>query len=408
MKKTMIFTIASLITGLTFAGPDSTSVENDTLIPRDFQISFVTPMGTNGMDYNKIENKVSINIFAGHHGGLNGVEVAGFANSIRKDAQGIQIAGFANSVLGDVNGIQLSGFANYAGKVEGIQTAGFMNVSKDTVEGVQLSGFANYAHNKSEGGQVAGFMNAVYGNAEGFYGAGFANTVSGNVKGIQVGGFMNAAHKGIEGMQLAGFANYSMGKVEGIQLSGFINVAKTLKGAQVGFINYSDSIEDGIMVGFLSFARKGYHQLEVEGSESLYGNLSFKTGTNQFYNILSVGAKPTADNLFWSFGYGIGSQLYFNSKLGMNVDLTANHVNKDDGFTAQLNLLNKLKPSVFYQFHPHFTVYGGPSLNVLVSETNIYGEANQSVGLIENAFYDKNIEDVNVKVFLGFQAGLRF
>lgn len=392
MKKGLILSIAVLISGLVVGNNDSTKVETDTLIQRDFQLSFITPMGTNGMDYNKIENRISINVFGGHHGGLNGVEIAGFANSIRKNATGIQVAGFAN----------------YAGSVEGIQASGFVNVSKDSIEGAQLAGFANYSHQHHKGVQLAGFMNTIYGNGEGIYGAGFSNVATGKVEGIQVSGFLNGTNKGIKGIQLAGFANYSLDTVTGGQVSGFINVAKHLKGFQIGFINYSDTIEDGVMVGFLSFSRKGYHQLELEFNESQYGNVSFKTGTNQFYNILTAGVKANKDNLFWSFGYGVGSQFLFNEKLGMNVDLTAHHINKDAGFTSHLNMLTKLKPSVYYNFHPRFTLYGGPSINVLASGVNIYGEAPQNEGLVNQTIYDKNIEDVNLKMYLGFQAGMRF
>lgn len=408
MKKGLILSIAVVLSAVVKGNNDSTRVQNDSLIHREFQVSFITPMGTNGMEYSKVENRVSINILAGHHGGLNGVEVAGFSNSIQRDAKGVQVAGFANVVQGDLSGAQVSGFANYANKVHGLQYSGFMNFAKDSVEGVQISGFCNHAHQYHEGIQVAGFMNTIYGNGKGIYGAGFSNVANGKIEGVQASGFNNIARKGINGIQVAGFGNVSLDTVTGGQVSGILNVAKHLKGFQLGLINYSDTIEEGIMVGFLSYSRKGYHQLELEGNESLYGNVSFKTGTTQFYNILSLGAKVKKEQLFWSFGYGVGSQLQFNEKLGMNIDLTAHHLNKDSEFTPHLNLLSQLKPSVFYAFHPHFTLYGGPSINLLVSDVNIYGDSPQNDGFVEETIYDKNIDDVNVKLYFGLQAGLRF
>lgn len=408
MKKRLLFTVATLLSSLTFAGTDSTSVQNDTLIPRDFQLSFITPIGTNGLEFNQVENKISINILGGHHGGLDGVEFGGYVNSIRKDARGAQFAGFANSVLGEVEGAQFAGFANYAGKLKGVQGSGFVNVAMDTVNGAQMAGFANYAHADHKGFQGAGFMNVIHGDAIGLYYAGFANLASGHVTGLQGSGFLNAAHKGVKGAQLAGFANYSMGRVEGGQVSGFLNIAKALKGVQIGFINYTDSIESGVMIGFLSFARNGYHHLELEGNESMYGNLNFKTGTKQFYNILNVGASVNDNDLYWGFGYGVGTMFDFTEKLGMSVDLMTSHINKDSGFTSDLNMLSKLKPSVSYTFHEHFTIYGGPSLNVLVSELDGNGNAPQSAGLGKNAFYNKNTGNNKVKMFFGFQGGLRF
>ena len=408
MKKRLLFTVASLLSGFMFAQTDSSTVENDTLIPRDFQLTFITPIGTNGIDFNKVENKISINILAGHHGGLDGAEFGGFINSIQNDATGAQFAGFANSVLGEVKGVQFAGYANYSGKVTGAQGSGFLNIAMDTVTGTQMSGFANYAHRSHKGFQGAGFMNVVRGNATGIYYVGFTNLTSGHVKGFQGSRYFNGAQKGVKGVQLAGFANYSMGKVEGAQLSGFFNFAKVLKGVQVGFINYTDSIESGAMIGFLSFARNGYHHFELEGNESTYGNVNFKTGTKKFYNILSVGGSVKENELFWGFGYGIGTAFDFGKKLGMNIDLTASHINKDQGFSSDLNMLSKLKPNVSYSFHKNFTIYGGPSLNLLLSETNGSGNAPQSEGLVGHSFYNKNIGDNKVKMFFGFQGGIRF
>ena len=394
MKNTLLFTAASLLSIFSYAISDSTIVKaptQDSLIQRDFQVSFITPLGTNGTDYEKVENKISINIFAGHHGGLNGIEVGGFANSIRYNATGVQAAGFANVAQGKTTGNQASGFVNYTNGLDGMQAAGFINVAKDSVKGGQFAGFANYAHNDFEGIQASGFTNVIYGNLNGIQASGFSNVTTGKVKGLQASGFANTAKEGIEG----------------IQVSGFLNLAKTLKGAQIGFINITDSIEEGIMVGFLSFARNGYHQWELETNESLYGNVSFKTGTNQFYNILTTGAKVTDNDLYWSFGYGIGSLIKLSKSAGINIDLTANHINKD-GFSENFNVLTKLKPSFFYQFHKHLTVYRGPSINLFASESDFTGEVNPLTDFNTNNLYSKRINDVDVKAYFGFHGGLRF
>lgn len=373
----MLFTIASLISSIAFAGSDSTVVQNDSLIDNEFQISFITPMGTPGTEFEKMRNKVSINIFAGHHGALDGVEIGGFANSIKHNAEGVQIAGFANAVQGNLEGAQFSGFANYANRVEGGQISGFANVAKDSLEGVQITGFANYAHKGFEGVQASGFTNISKGD--------------------------------LEGIQATGFANIATGKVKGIQASGFYNYAKSLDGIQVSFLNFTDSIEDGLMIGFLSFAKNGYHKWELESNESSSLNLAFKTGTNSFYNIFSTGAIVKDESLFWNFGYGIGSLIKFNNSAGVNIDLTAHHVSKDD-FEENLNLMTKLKPSFFYQFHKYLTIYGGPSLNFMISEIKTNGETTQNSDFITNPFYEKSISDgdFNLKAYLGFQAGLRF
>ena len=181
MKNRFLFTVATLLSTFTFAGGDSTQVQNDTLIKRDFQVSFITPLGTNGMDFEKVENTISVNIFAGHHGGLNGIEVGGFVNSIKQNATGVQAAGFVNVVQQKTTGTQVAGFANYTSKLEGVQASGFVNMAKDSVEGVQASGFANYAHNGLKGIQATGFSNVIYGDLEGVQAAGFTNVTTGKL-----------------------------------------------------------------------------------------------------------------------------------------------------------------------------------------------------------------------------------
>ena len=231
----------------------------------------------------------------------------------------------------------------------------------------------------------------------------------GNADGLQATGFANIAMGKMDGIQAAGFTNIAKEGIEGIQASGFFNYAKSLKGMQIGFLNVTDSIEEGFMIGFLSFAINGYHKWQLESNEVSQLDLAFKTGTNTFYNIISAGATVKDESLYWNFGYGIGSQIYFNKSAGLNIDLSFHQINKDE-FTADLNMLTKLKQSFFYQFHKHLTVYGGPSLNLLVSEANLFGESAQLEGLINDGFYSKSISegDYNLKGFFGFHGGIRF
>lgn len=190
--------------------------------------------------------------------------------------------------------------------------------------------------------------------------------------------------------KLAGFTNIAKSEIEGIQAIGFFNYAKSLKGMQIGFLNVTDSIEKGMMIGFLSFAKNGCHKWQLESNEVSQLDLAFKTGSNSFCNIISAGTTVKDESLYWNFGYGIGSQVYFNKSEGLNIYLSFRQINKNK-FTADLNILTKLKSSFFYQFHKHLTVYGGPSLNLLASEANIFGESSQLEGLITDGFYSKSI-----------------
>ncbi len=78
-----------------------------------FHLSFVTPVGTNGMDSWNTINKISVNLIAGCSGGVDGAEFSGFGSLIRTDVKGFQGAGFANAVLGKTEGAQFAGFSNF-------------------------------------------------------------------------------------------------------------------------------------------------------------------------------------------------------------------------------------------------------------------------------------------------------
>ncbi|HAS35047.1 MAG TPA: hypothetical protein DCS15_01070 [Flavobacteriales bacterium] len=130
-------------TSLFKKAPDSSKLK-----PIPFQVTFFTPLGTNGWDYEQFETNLSVNIIAGHNGAVNGLEFGGFWNSDRHYMHGLQLAGFGNSVFGDVNGIQ---------------GAGFINVDMKSFHGVQGAGFLNHVHKNFHGIQLAGFSNSVLG-----------------------------------------------------------------------------------------------------------------------------------------------------------------------------------------------------------------------------------------------------
>ena len=74
--------------------------ESTEMEKRMFHLSFITPLGTNGIESWNTINHFSLNLFAGFSGGLEGIEIAGFANGLKEDMKGIQIAGFCNNTFG--------------------------------------------------------------------------------------------------------------------------------------------------------------------------------------------------------------------------------------------------------------------------------------------------------------------
>ena len=50
---------------------------------RAFQLSFITPLGTNGLNSWNVTNRVSFNILTGYAGGVEGVEFSGLGSMLK-------------------------------------------------------------------------------------------------------------------------------------------------------------------------------------------------------------------------------------------------------------------------------------------------------------------------------------
>ncbi|MBC7919697.1 MAG: secretin and TonB N-terminal domain-containing protein [Ferruginibacter sp.] len=375
---------------------------------KDWQVTFVSPVGTNGKEFLKTVNHLSFNVLAGASAGLEGVEVGGLLNAENDYVDGVQVSGFGNLVRNEVTGVQAAGFANVnGGYTRGVQAAGFANVVLDSAQSVQVAGFANVVAGNQRAAQVAGFSNVTNGDAGSAQVAGFANVANGHVRGGQVAGFLNVTTGNVTGGQVAGFANVTAGDVQGVQVSGFFNHARRVRGSQIGFINVADSVT-GVSIGFLNFVRRGYHRLEIWGSEALFVNAAFKTGTPRFYNILALGMQPRQDRVRWGVGYGIGTEQRLSRGLTLNLDAVAYQINENQWWTNRLNLLNQVKLTLGARLTNRTRVLLGPTFNAQVSrlfdaENNRYG-----TDLAPWYFYDRTNGQTNVRMWIGFHAGFRF
>lgn len=360
---------------------------------KPFQISFITPMGTNGVDASNICNQFSINIFAGYNGSLKGVELGGFANVLKADLHGVQAAGFLNANLGQSQGGQFAGFANFS--------------IKEFNGGIQASGFLNIVGADAKILQTAGFMNIVNGKTLGMQAAGFGN-LSRGFTGAQLSGFSNFNFGEFKGLQASGFANFNTGSIKGGQISGFLNFATDVNGFQIGIINYSKTIKNGIPIGLISIVKDGYRQFEFGGNESFYSSLSYKTGHRKLYNILSAGASINNNKIFWGFGYGIGSSFQIGKKSALQIELVSYHVNEDEAFTDHLNSLNKLNLSFSYPLSKSIDFYLGPNFNVFVRKNNIVIQDDNTSQIIPWNFFDKTYsDDTRIIMYPGFILGFR-
>ncbi|MFC2152379.1 hypothetical protein ACFLSE_07615 [Bacteroidota bacterium] len=387
-----------------YAQDDTTKIKT-----RPFQMTFITPLGTNGLDAWNITNNFSINLYAGYNGGLDGFELSSFAGVLRNNMKGTQIAGFGNGVLSEANGVQIAGFANYVNNdFTGFQAAGFANVVNGKSKACQISGFSNVAIDSLDGVQLTGFANASVEKISKIQISGFANYSKGNGAG-QITGFSNVNVGDLKGIQIAGFSNVNTDSLKGVQIAGFSNYTKTLKGVQISPFNYVDSLESGIPIGVFSVVRNGCRAFEISTSETLYGVTSFKTGVKSFYNILSVGASYRNGKYLWGWGYGIGTMISLKDDWGLGIELLSYHINENEWFTDKLNLHNKLQIIASKRVSENIEVFGGASWNVNVSETiDDNGNAFDSSITPYDTFNKTFGNDNNVKMYPGFTAGIRF
>ncbi len=373
-----------------------------------FQISLISPIGTDGTESWHTVNHISINIIAGCSAGLDGAEAAGIANIETDFMHGAQFAGVANVVKNEVQGVQYAGVINLTGGyVKGVQYAGVVNVCGDSAEGIQGAGFCNVSGGSFRGVQGAGFCNVNNGKFRGLQGAGFCNVNKGKTMGVQISGFCNVNADSTQGTQLAGFANVNKQPMQGTQIAGFINVARKMKGAQIGVINIADSL-DGAAIGIISIVKKnGYRRLEMYSSEAMKANVAFKMGVRGFYNIFYVGAQQMGSYYRWGWGYGIGSEAAISKKMAINFDALCIQVNENQAYTNKLNLLNQLKVNLSYALTPRIALFAGPSCNVMVSQ---YVNKDNSIGsdIVKHGFYNNTSGATNVRIWVGFNGGIRF
>lgn len=375
MKHFKLITLITLVLSASLnSQTDSIQKNNDK--ERAFQLTFVSPIGTNGLDCYKYTNHFSLNILAGVSKGLNGFEAGTLANVILKDVNGVQFAGFTNVVLGSVNGVQFASYFNYCGKdLKGVTFAGLGNVGLGELHGGQFSAGFNFNRKGGHGVQVAAHTNVVLGN--------------------------------FKGTQVACIANIATKNIDGAQISAGVNYAKKVKGIQVGLINIADSV-DGASIGFLNFIKHGKHQLEFSADELFYTNISYRTGTSSFYNIFSAGYKPGSKDNVWHFGYGAGTSFKLKNKLWADISVTSHHINTN-GFSWGTSELTRLYCGVEYKFAKKLSVAAGPTFNFYISDALLSKYNSNKTDIVPYHSFSRTTNDnFNVKGWIGGRIAIRF
>lgn len=326
---------------------------------KDFQVSLVPGVNSNGLNSAQYFNKFSLNVLAGVSAGNTTLEVGLISNASLFRVTGIQFAGIANVVgtnsfvVEPFDKVKARDEERFKANFHGLQFAGVINYVNENTKGIQVSGVFNATRKSLVGAQISGFGNTAGGPSNGVQLAGIYNISGESMSGIQVGGVLNVTHGPFSGTQL-GLINRATStggknttpptKARGLQV-GIVNLNRQMDGLQVGLVNLGgksrgiqfglinfyqrypskDNVKQGVPVGLINFGSRGpkirvynsemfpasveYASGQCRNCSSLQSEMPFE-GKNQIYysNSLIVGSNPVRD--LWAFGYGFQRLLY--------------------------------------------------------------------------------------------------
>lgn len=361
-----------LVLAFTTTLPYQAVAEPEPEEPKEYkpaQLTFLYPLGTDGvhsMDYNY---NFSINILGGVTNNINGGEFAGLFNINEGGVQGFQTAGLFNKTHFNVNGAQFAGLFNYVGKGTSIfQSAGLFNYSE---------GSANM--------QLAGIFNLTQG-----------------VSMFQAAGIANSTRQGESKLQLAGIMNN--GDTAKVQIAGILNIAKRSR-FQLGLVNIRDTA-DGVSLGLVNIAKKGgILSPGIEVGEFINVEGSFRSGVEKLYSIITFGYNFS--NKLMGVGAGLGTTFNLQKHLDLNLELMSYTLlrggNKE--FNERFNGLHQITPIITYKISEKYKLFAGPSFNLLFSKNT------ENKDLQINAPYSMfNTTSGNNRWdgWIGIKAGFRF
>ncbi|KUG06331.1 hypothetical protein ASU33_02955 [Solirubrum puertoriconensis] len=352
------------------------------------QISFLGPLGSNGLRSSQTVNNLSINVLGGYSAGVEGFEAAGLFNIDRDTVDGAQVAGLANIVGKHLDGVQGAGLMNVlGGGGRGWQAAGLLNVAARPIAGAQTAGLFNYVGPTKKLPVVADAAPAT-----------------------------EAAPTRKPTVQAAGLFNVALGEVRGGQAAGLLNVAGTVHGVQLaGLLNVADSV-DGVSIAPINFVRHGYHRFEVTNSEVWPVSASLKLGGSAAFYTFFTGAYAGFGNKprRWAVGYGLGSEVWARRRLSVALDAVAMHVNEEQrGWTRDLNLDSQLRLLLGvapFKKDGHLRIVFGPTVSVLVTQRYDTTEQQVYSNLAEGRklWLDEGNSATRVLGWVGYTAGIRF
>ena len=383
---------AAPLPALAGAGRDTSEAppENQEYVIRPVSFSLLPGVSTNFGTRGRARNFFSLNLLADWNHSLAGFEFSLVGAARTEEVSGLQAALGANYCGGEVRGAQVSGITslarksvngfqaalavNYAGEARWFQGAWGANIARNRLAGIQGSLIGNYA------GSVRGFQGAAAVNisrgevtgAQGSLGVNYA----GSVRGVQGAQFVNVARGGVRGVQgdiglnyagsvrgvQIGLCNIAPGEVRGLQF-GFLNYGGTVHGTQLGVVSIAKELQ-GVSFGFFKFVGNGVLKPLVWTSDTSYINVGLKTGTRRLFGILGMGLHPLGELPYASTLLGLG--VFFGFSPGwLEIDLVRQQLHTGVRLSQLIGSVNKLRVTLGLRIAKQFSIFIGPTLNVI-------------------------------------------
>ncbi|MDN3549190.1 STN and carboxypeptidase regulatory-like domain-containing protein [Mucilaginibacter aquaedulcis] len=250
-----------------------------------------------------------------------------------------------------------------------------------------------------KGFEIGGLFNINKENSEYLQMAGIFNLVGGNMTGLQIAGVDNVTLDTLRGAQLSLFINRAEAEANGLQLGLLHNSTKHLKGVQLGLVNVTDTSQ-GISIGLINIVHNGFYQIAYSANNMASTNITFKSGTHDFYTTLLVSANTFASQKLFAAGLGAGHDfklrrsLYISAEGNFRIPISQTW---DERWMQAKLMLNA-------RISKHFSIMAGPSLNrysYIWSNPSAYRQNNNA-----NDYYTQT--HGLLKTSIGWEAGIAY
>ncbi|NVM66752.1 hypothetical protein FHW88_005070 [Mucilaginibacter sp. SG538B] len=266
-----------------------------------------------------------------------------------------------------VNTFSLNLAGGYTAGVNGLEIGGFFNINKEGAKYLQL--------------------------------AGIFNLVGGNMTGLQIAGAGNVVLDTLRGVQLSLFSNRAIAGANGVQMGLLHNSTGHLKGLQFGLVNIADTSQ-GISLGLINIVHNGFYELLYSVNNMAGTNLTFKSGTHDFYSTILIRIKRFDGQKLVAWGVGAGHDFMLGSKIYIsaetNVSLPVNQSWDERWIQAKI-LIN-------CRISKHISILAGPALNrysYIWNNPSAYSQYNNA-----NDYYTQ--KHGKFKTSLGWEGGIAY